>query len=79
MAFFVTPIFYEISTVPASYRHLFLLNPMAHIVEAYRELLLQGKMPDTVLLLSLYFVSLIILGLGYLMFRNASPRFVEDI
>jgi lipopolysaccharide transport system permease protein len=79
MAFFVTPVFYDINTVPAKYLHLFRLNPMAHIVEAYRELLLQGKMPDAVLLLSLYFVSLIILGLGYLMFRNASPRFVEDL
>jgi lipopolysaccharide transport system permease protein len=79
LAFFVTPIFYDISTVPASYLRLFRLNPMAHIVGAYRDLLLQGKMPDAVLLLSLYFVSLIILLLGYLMFRNASPKFVEDI
>jgi lipopolysaccharide transport system permease protein len=79
LAFFVTPIFYEINIVPASYLPLYRLNPMGHIVAAYRDLLLHQRMPDFILLLSLYIISLTLLGLGYLLFHKASARFVEDI
>jgi lipopolysaccharide transport system permease protein len=79
LAFFVTPVFYEVKSVPAPYLFLYRLNPMAHIVTAYRDILLHHKMPDFVLLLSLFGVSLALLGLGYLMFRKASARFVEAI
>lgn len=78
LAFFVTPIFYDMSTVPAAYLPWYRLNPMAHVVAAYRAILLQGKMPDLLLLLWLYLVALVLLGVGYLIFRRASVRFVED-
>jgi lipopolysaccharide transport system permease protein len=79
LAFFVTPIFYEAKVVPGNYLFLYNLNPMTHVVTAYRDVLLHGRMPDAGTLLWLYLVSVCLLGLGYLIFRRASPRFVEDI
>jgi lipopolysaccharide transport system permease protein len=79
LAFFVTPIFYEAKIVPGNYLFLYNLNPMAHVVSAYRDVLLYGRMPDAATLLLLYVASVCLLALGYLTFRRASPRFVEDI
>jgi lipopolysaccharide transport system permease protein len=79
LAFFVTPIFYDMSTVPAAYLPWYRINPMAHVVAAYRDVLLKGKMPDLLLLLWLYLAALLLLGLGYWVFRRASVRFVEAI
>jgi lipopolysaccharide transport system permease protein len=79
LAFFFTPVFYEVSTIPEVYQPLFRLNPMAHVLNAYRELLLHGRVPDVLLLLFLYLVSVSLLALGCLIFRKASHRFVEEI
>jgi len=79
LAFFFTPVFYEASVIPEAYQPLFRLNPMAHVLSAYRELLLHGRLPDILLLLFLYLVSMSMLALGCLLFRKASYRFVEEI
>jgi lipopolysaccharide transport system permease protein len=44
--FFLTPIFYQLEAVPEAYRLLFLLNPMVHIVEGYRSVLMHAAAPE---------------------------------
>ena len=43
---YATPIIYPVSIVPAKFKFLYMLNPMAPIIDGYRRVLLQGLAPD---------------------------------
>lgn len=45
MLFFLSGIFFAGSSLPEEYQAYFYLNPMAHIVESYRAILLEGSWP----------------------------------
>ncbi len=79
LLFFLTPIFYSIRTIPASYQPFYQLNPMTHLVEAYRAILLQGHAPDWLPLVILSVCALGLLALGFQIFLQMSYRFVEEL
>jgi ABC-type polysaccharide/polyol phosphate export permease len=79
LLFYLTPVFYTASAVPEPYQWLYFLNPMAHLIGAYRTILIQGEPPGYLMLLSLGVVSAGLLGLGYTVFMRASYRFVEEL
>jgi lipopolysaccharide transport system permease protein len=80
LLFYLTPVFYEASAIPARYQSLYWLNPMVSLVAAYRAILAHGTLPD-------HFIALLVLGLcatgllvyGYVTFIRASYRFVEEL
>jgi lipopolysaccharide transport system permease protein len=78
LGFFLTPILYDVSIVPAQYQALYRLNPMTYLIGAYRAVLIHGRMPDLVPLLIVAAVSSVQLGLFYLLFQRASKGFVEE-
>lgn len=43
---FLSGVFYQVEQVPEAYRIYFYLNPLAHLIEAFRDVLLFGQMPD---------------------------------
>jgi ABC-type polysaccharide/polyol phosphate export permease len=51
--FYASPIFYNIDLVPESFRSIYLLNPMASLINAYHVALYEGKMPDLTVLAGL--------------------------
>ncbi len=75
---YATPIIYPLSSVPASLRTLYFLNPMAGVVEAYRDVLLRGQMPGPYLLVSAA-VALGALAAGYAFFRHVEYQFADVI
>jgi lipopolysaccharide transport system permease protein len=77
--FFLTPIFYKSSDLPAQYQTFYRLNPMVHLIESYRAILLTGILPDGISLLLLTVVAIAILALGYYVFRKASDHFVDHL
>jgi lipopolysaccharide transport system permease protein len=77
--FYLTPIFYDASIVPEKYQLIYRLNPILHIMDAYRAILIRGELPATVPMLLLTAVSTILLLLGYRTFINASYAFVEEL
>lgn len=77
--FFMTPIFYELSAVPEAYRWVYTVNPMVHLVEAYRAILMDGSMPDLVGLSVLAGLSSVLLTLGLRVFHRARHRFLEEL
>lgn len=79
LLFFLTPIFYDASVLPAKYQALYRLNPLVHIVEFYRGILLHGKLPDVEALLVVAIPTVLILFLGYHVFVKASARFVDEL
>jgi lipopolysaccharide transport system permease protein len=79
LLFFVSPIFYNISDLPPQYQTFCRLNPMVHVIEAYRTILIGGVMPDAGALLTLGLATTALLVLGYFFFRWASDRFVDEL
>jgi lipopolysaccharide transport system permease protein len=77
--FFLTPIFYTLDAVPGAYRWVYDINPMAHLVAAYRALLLDGTAPDGMALGLLAVVSAVLLWVGARVFARASHRFLEEL
>jgi len=79
LMFFLTPIFYDTTVVPARYHTLYRLNPMVEVLGAYRAILLRGELPSERALLALAGVAAGILAIAYALFRKASHRFVEEL
>ena len=79
LLFFLTPIFYDSSMVPQSLQFFYRMNPMVHLVNAYRMILLEGTVPDwrPLLILCLFFSG--VTWLGWTIFIRASHRFVEEL
>ena len=55
---FLSPIFYPLSAIPAEYRSLMSINPLAFIIENARELLIMGNTPSFASFLVLYISSI---------------------
>jgi lipopolysaccharide transport system permease protein len=77
--FYLTPIFYEIDSIPDRYWYAYGLNPMVHIVTCYRQILIWGVQPDWLALAIISGLILIFLPSGYRLFKRQSLRFVEEI
>ena len=77
--FYLTPIFYDATFVPEQFQSLYHLNPLLHLLDAYRAVLLRGEMPEPEPLLVLACLSTVLLFLGYRVFLRASYRFVEEL
>ena len=77
--FFLTPIFYALESVPERYRPLFDLNPMTHILQGYRALLMDGILPDWNPLLIVALVSIAGIGVGIRVYRWARYRYLEEL
>jgi ABC-type polysaccharide/polyol phosphate export permease len=75
--FWLAPIFYSFSVIPQSYKGLYELNPLAALVMAMRNILLDGIQPPTRLLFKLAISSLCIAGLGLVVFRGLKEKFYD--
>lgn len=77
--FFLTPIFYRVDTISARFQSVYRFNPMAHIIDAYRALLIRGELPNLQALLLVAVLAAGLLALGSRFFMRASHRFVEEL
>jgi ABC-type polysaccharide/polyol phosphate export permease len=75
--FWLVPIFYSFSAVPRRFKDLYQYNPIAALVLAMRDIVLDAKAPSDVLMMKLTFVSILALGAGLLVFRRLKPRFFD--
>jgi ABC-type polysaccharide/polyol phosphate export permease len=75
--FWLVPIVYSFAIVPPAYKEIYQLNPVAAMVMAMRNILLDGVAPALSLLIKLTACSLAMLGIGVLVFRRLKPRFYD--
>jgi lipopolysaccharide transport system permease protein len=73
--FWLTPIFYPADLIPARYRLLYELNPVASMVICLRSILLDIQRPAVSILAGSLVVSLVLLGLGAVVFGRFKDRF----
>ena len=78
LMFFLTPIFYR-PIVESEYRTLLGLNPMVPLINCYRAVLFEGTSPEWGSLLLTGGISIIVCGLGYLIYRHWLPDVVDEI
>jgi lipopolysaccharide transport system permease protein len=79
LLFYLTPIFYELESVPPRVRWIYQINPMAHLVAVYRSVLLRGEWPSPGSLVYLTVTSSALLAIGLFTFHRASRRFVDEL
>lgn len=79
MLFYLTPIFYDLNSVPKEFQPFYQLNPMVPLIEAYRAILLKGTQPDWQVLLIVSLAVAVILPIGLAIFRRQSNTFVEEL
>lgn len=87
--FFLTPVVYSINILPESYhllgitvdvrRWMYILNPMASLIAAYRDLLYWGYRTDIDFFLRTALTSFLVMIGGYWFFLRFSGRFGEDL
>jgi ABC-2 type transport system permease protein len=77
--FYATPIFYPLSMVPERIMKIYMLNPMASIVTMYRNILLEGCFPDPAVLACGLGSSLVVLVIGFHVFRKLEPNFADVV
>jgi lipopolysaccharide transport system permease protein len=77
--FYMIPIFYEIQSIDKSYDMLFILNPVAVLVIAYRYVFFYGRIPGLGSLLFAGLASVAALGLGYFIYRRQLHDVIDYI
>jgi ABC-type polysaccharide/polyol phosphate export permease len=77
--FWLVPIFYSFSLVPVRYIEIYQYNPIAALVLALRNVLLDRHAPAATLLLKLALVSLTMFAAGWLVFRGLKRGFYDHL
>jgi len=76
---FASPIIYSLSLVPESLLPVYMLNPMAGLIDSYRRVILQGEPPVYSYLAISTVISLVVFLVGYSYFKRAEPAFADLI
>jgi lipopolysaccharide transport system permease protein len=79
LGFYLSPVFYEASAIPPRYQYIYRLNPMVTLIESYRTVLMQGRMPGIYSLLLLVIISMAFMAIGYGIFNRARSHFAEEL
>jgi len=76
---FATPVVYSVSAVPAKYRFIYMLNPLAVIIDGFRRVVVQGEAPNIFYLA----ISVLLIGglfaLSYFYFKRMEMKFADII
>jgi lipopolysaccharide transport system permease protein len=76
---FLTPVVYPAAVYPRQYSLLLQLNPLAHLVGLYRELLLNGALPHPHSIIIVMVTSCISLLIGYSVFHHHQRRLADVV
>lgn len=79
MLFYGTPILYSASMFPERIRWILNLNPLTHIIGIYRDILYYKQIPDLLIFGIVFLISLILLFVGYQIFRKLEKGFAEEL
>jgi len=66
-----------VTLIPEQYRSLYMLNPMAMILEAYRSAILLGAFPEPALIVPALIIASTTLAIGYTYFKAVELRFAD--
>jgi len=76
---YATPIIYPLSIIPDRLKIFYMLNPMAGIMNSYRNILVKGESPELFYLGIAAAGSVLLFALGYLYFKRVEMTFADVI
>jgi lipopolysaccharide transport system permease protein len=76
---YLSGVFYVVDQLPDAAKRWLYLNPMVHVINAYRAILLDGQAPNWLPLGIIGLIAAGILPIGYQIFKRQSYRFVEEL
>ncbi len=79
MAFYATPILYLPSLLPSLFQQILNLNPMTHILVAYRDAFMYHTLPGLKTMVILTIISVLVCFIGYKIFKKLEKKFAEQI
>ena len=79
LVFYGTPILYSAAMFPEKYRWILYLNPLAHLLDAYRAIFYYKTMPNLESLGIVGAVSIVVLIIGFLVFKKLEKGFAEEV
>jgi lipopolysaccharide transport system permease protein len=74
---FLSPLFYEVKTVPPVFQRILLANPLTFVIEQARAIMIGGGMPNFVGLGIYWLASLLVAWLGFVWFQRARDGFAD--
>ena len=79
MLFFGTPILYSVSLFPERLRWILYLNPMTHIISSYRDIFMYHQLPTLNSFTYMIITSILVLIIGFIIFRKLEKGFAEEV
>jgi ABC-type polysaccharide/polyol phosphate export permease len=76
---YLTPIMYPVEMLPEQYRFVFAINPMAVIINAYRQVMLTGNGPNLNSLSIAFVMSIVVFVIGFLFFKKMEGEFADYV
>jgi ABC-type polysaccharide/polyol phosphate export permease len=77
--FWLVPIFYSFTIIPAKYVTIYRFNPVAALVMATRDVMIDRHAPAMSIVANMTIAAVVSLGLGLVIFARLKPRFYEHI
>ncbi len=77
--FYATPIVYSGDSIPEAFKFIITFNPMAHILEGYRDIFYNQTMPDLSNLAIVFALSIVLCIFGYFVFKKLQKGFAEEL
>lgn len=77
--FYATPIVYASNSIPAGFQFIMKINPMASIIDAYRNIFYYQTCPDIKSILIWLLISVILCFIGYKTFNKLQKGFAEEL
>jgi lipopolysaccharide transport system permease protein len=79
LLFWLTPVIYDIRTVPESLRFVIYLNPVSYFILGYQDALYHNNFPSLERIAAVALLTLFMLVLGYALFMLLKFRFAEEV
>jgi ABC-2 type transport system permease protein len=76
---YLTPIIYPLDMVPEQYHKYFMLNPMAPVINAYRDILYYGRVPEFRTITWALLSGCIFFVIGVIVFKLLERHFAEEL
>ena len=78
LMFYATPIAYSVSRVPEKFQWVAKINPVSYVIEAYRAIFYDGRVPDLTSLFVIFLIGIFLCLTGYLFFSHMQKGFAEE-
>ncbi len=79
LMFYLCPIVYDPTMIPSKFMPIFRMNPMFHIISFYRVILYEKQMPNLLEIFKVFIACIVILIIGYEIFKKMKKRFAEEL